>query len=413
MSPKRDAEDANKHISMSAIYRQLDDHLGPDEQSCDAETGLERLRTWMSDEIPSAHGVADLEPVPAGRQQATRSGYAKAFMDAVMDATLPLLWDSMLLQLANDIVVAEDISRRQRTLIGRMSNEVTGQEQRGGALSLQALAGGERTLMAWVTEVCESGRVTNLTLARVTRHVMDTRRALDALDADQRGTTTRVSQLTRDFEVALARVDDKFAQVHSRLDSLEEGLYRVKLRQLADRGFDESVEAWAFGKAYKDLPWACQVVLLAREVAHGPVSLLEHAEGERGYRERLVQRVLQILQHDDIPAARKPFAITRLFNDAVAELGGGERQLVAELLESGLGSDFIMPVGPLTALLRTILELRDSHGAQPERLRQRALSMTRERYGWVDGAADVEAFVRCVITEQADSALELRSALSG
>ena len=327
-----------------------------------------------------------------------------------IETRYPLVSDSMLLQLANDIVVAEDISRRQRTLIGRLVDGITGQGQRATALSLEALAGGERTLMAWVTEVCKSGRVSNLTLARVTRHVTDTRRALDELTGDQRGTTARVSQLTRDFEVALSRVDDKFAQLDSRLDRLEQGLYLVELRQLAERRFTGSVEAWAFRQTYDDLPWACQIVLLAREVANGPVSLLEHTEDE-DYRERLVRR---ILQHNGVPAARTPFAIARLFDDAAAELrASGRDELIAELLESSLTRDLKMPVGPLTALLRTTLELRESHGTPPDRLGQRALSMIRERYGWVDGTADVEAFVRRVINEQADAARELRSAWPG
>jgi hypothetical protein len=85
-----------------------------------------------------------------------------------IEVRYPLVSDSMLLQLANDIAVAEDVSRRQRTVIGRLVDGITGHGQRATALSVGALAGGERTLMAWVTEVCQSGRVTNLTLARRT-----------------------------------------------------------------------------------------------------------------------------------------------------------------------------------------------------------------------------------------------------
>jgi hypothetical protein len=314
----------------------------------------------------------------------------------------PLVSDGMLLQLTNDVMVAEDISRRPQTFIGRL----TGQELRAIAMSIGDLAEGERTLMAWVTDVCESGRVTNLTLARVTRHVLDTRRALAALGTKQRDTAARVSQLTRDLDAALTKVNHRIAQVESRLAALEEGLDRVRLEQLADRGFAESVEAWESGRTYDDLPWVCQVVLLAREVANGPVGLLEHVEGERRYRERLAWK---FLRHESISGVRRPFVITRLFDDAAAGLhASGRGQLVAELLESGLTSDLMMPVGPLTALLRTTLE----PGGGPGPSAGRALSMTRERYGWIDGTSDVETFVRRVVAEQADAALELRSALS-
>jgi hypothetical protein len=248
-------------------------------------------------------------------------------------------------------------------------------------------------------------------LARVTRHVVGTRRALDELIEDQRGTTERVSQLTRDFEAALIRVDDKFAQVDSRLDRLEQGQQLADLRHLADHSFTESVEAWGFRQTYHDLPWACQVVLLAKEVVNGPVSLLEMVDGEPSYRERLVRH---ILQHDAIPSPRTPLVIATLFDDVAAELrSSGYDEFVAELLESGLTGGLMMPVGPLTALVRTTLELWVDHGGPSERLGQQALSIVRERYGWVDGTADVESFVRRVVTEQADAARALRSAWSG
>jgi hypothetical protein len=328
-----------------------------------------------------------------------------------MHLRYPLVSDSMLLQLANEVMVAEDISGLQGTLIGRLVDGITGQGQRANGVVLGNLAAAERTLMAWVIDVCENGRVTNLTLARVTRHVTDTRRALAALEAEQRGTTSRVSQLTKDFEGALGKFEDRFAHFDTRLNSLEQGLTRVQLRLLADRGFNESVEAWDSRQTYEDLPWACQVVLLAREVANGPVGLLEHVEGERDHRERLVRK---ILRHDGISAVRRPFVITTLFGDAAAELHASQQsQLVAELLESGLTTDLMMPVGPLTALLRTTLELGGDHDEQPERSARRAMTVTRERYGRVDATADVEGFVRRVVTEQADAALEVRRALSG
>jgi serine/threonine protein kinase len=53
MSPKHDSDDESRRISMSAIYRQLDDHLAADEEPYDVRAGLERLVDWMGEEAPS------------------------------------------------------------------------------------------------------------------------------------------------------------------------------------------------------------------------------------------------------------------------------------------------------------------------------------------------------------------------
>jgi len=54
MSQQNRAEQERGQLSMSALYRQLDDHLGPDEAAYDVENGLERLMGWMKEEMPAA-----------------------------------------------------------------------------------------------------------------------------------------------------------------------------------------------------------------------------------------------------------------------------------------------------------------------------------------------------------------------
>ena len=52
MSQENDAGTEREQVPPSAVYRQLDDHLGPEEAPYDAESGLQRLRGWMGDEEP-------------------------------------------------------------------------------------------------------------------------------------------------------------------------------------------------------------------------------------------------------------------------------------------------------------------------------------------------------------------------
>jgi hypothetical protein len=54
MNQQNRAEQERAQLSMSALYRQLDDHLGSDEAAYDVETGLERLMDWMKEEVPTA-----------------------------------------------------------------------------------------------------------------------------------------------------------------------------------------------------------------------------------------------------------------------------------------------------------------------------------------------------------------------
>lgn len=62
MSQSDDAGVEREQISMSAVYRQLDDHLGSDEAPYDVGAGLERLMTWMSDDAPSTQRSRELLP---------------------------------------------------------------------------------------------------------------------------------------------------------------------------------------------------------------------------------------------------------------------------------------------------------------------------------------------------------------
>jgi hypothetical protein len=69
MSQKDDAGTEPEQIPPSAVYRQLDDHLGPEEAPYDAEGGLQRLRGWMGEEEPPGEARPYTEPVPETEQR--------------------------------------------------------------------------------------------------------------------------------------------------------------------------------------------------------------------------------------------------------------------------------------------------------------------------------------------------------
>ena len=66
MSQKDDAGTERGQVPPSAVHRQRDDHLGPEEAPYDAESGLQRLRGWMGEEEPPGAGPDALTRVLGG-----------------------------------------------------------------------------------------------------------------------------------------------------------------------------------------------------------------------------------------------------------------------------------------------------------------------------------------------------------
>ena len=79
MSQNDDAGPEREQVSPSAVYRQLHDHLGPDEAPYDAGSGLQQLRGWMGDEEPADGGWPHAAPAP----EAERLRLAAMKLDAV------------------------------------------------------------------------------------------------------------------------------------------------------------------------------------------------------------------------------------------------------------------------------------------------------------------------------------------
>ena len=79
MSQKDDAGTERGQVPPSAVYRQLDDHVRPEEAPYEAESGLQRLRGWMGEEEPPDEARPQVEPV----SQAERLRLAGLKLDAV------------------------------------------------------------------------------------------------------------------------------------------------------------------------------------------------------------------------------------------------------------------------------------------------------------------------------------------
>jgi len=312
---------------------------------------------------------------------------------------IPLLTDRMLLELVNSVSVVEDLSRRPTGVVARLLDGVTGRAARADRIALGALAGADRSLTAWLTEVCEDGTATDLAVERLGHHLLSARRDIAALQA----LTTRDDARLR---TVAATVDELTVAMGTRWEGLADRLRTVERRtevlELATRGqqhLDMAVNRWSVGETYRGLPWIYQVVLIAGEVAGGPageaVSL-----GGNDYREQLALRLV------DHPRTRQavpaPFALARLIDDAVHQLGSPDRcRLLAELLDHGLPAAVARPRGPVTAALALAAELGALPQDVPASPGGTAISVVRGRQGLPGHSADRHSIVRALVEEQA------------
>jgi hypothetical protein len=74
MSQKDDAGTEREQVPTSAVYHQLDEHLGPGEAPYDAGSGLQRLRGWMGEEEPPDEARPQAEPVTEAEQRLRLGG---------------------------------------------------------------------------------------------------------------------------------------------------------------------------------------------------------------------------------------------------------------------------------------------------------------------------------------------------
>lgn len=323
---------------------------------------------------------------------------------AVVDG-IPIAEDRVLLELANAMVVSADLVayRSNQAFFPRLLATVLGQDRRRELLTLRSLTDGQRALDAWLGEVVQRGVLTNLAVARVATHLRETQ--LVAHRGAELG--RRTAEDLRELAQVVARIAGVFDE---RLTELERWRAGTQLRLDAADAFETVVGRWEAGQSYAALPWPCQVLLLARELASGPCGDHELASGDSGYRDRLVNRILRDAR---TPRATAGFAVTTLLDQTARELPTDDHRLMmAEFLEAGLSPRLALPPGPLAATVMLTMELATlAEERRPARPAATALDLSRRRYGWLDGSATAAIFVRQVVAEQADSARRARARL--
>lgn len=343
-------------------------------------------------------------------------------------ADIPLADDRMMLELVAGLEKADDLSAhrgRKRGFFGNVLDVVTGRDRMRSAATDRALLQSQRMTREWVIELSEQSRLTDLALARTARKLYEIGEEVQYVGQLSRQALLEVRELAgilnRVAEALNRRLDEhewRLDEHERRLDQhdltlrdLDRRVLAVELGQRAWLDFDTAIRRWEANGAYGSLPWVCQVVLLAHEVASGAAGLYEFVTGDRGWRERLRLR----LTAD--PRSRAAWEGSRSLAAVLDEVWPAlptleHREMVAELLGVGLPPELRTTAGPLSTALSTTLEL----AARPADIRPRdvadeALDRARSRSGWIPGSLTAAELVRLAVQEQADAALAVRREL--
>lgn len=310
--------------------------------------------------------------------------------DAAFARQVPAVDDRALLELVNGLTVARAVTADRRELgpAGRIVAQILGKDRQGELLTLQALIDGQQTLMQWVTELCQQGAITSLTVARIADYL---RLALDRAESAQS---------------MVAELGDVLG---AQLRAMAESQARADALVAAEHTLNTALAAWDAGRAYASVPWPYQVILLAQQLAAGPCGRLEPLTGDDRYRMRIIDSIVARLR---TTVRGSGFSIAEVLDASWPELRTEQRWLVAEVLGVGLSSSLALPGCPLAAVAATTMEL----AALPENARPvspglSAMILGRRRQGRIDGSATLPRFVERAVNEQLDAARVVWSSL--
>ena len=314
---------------------------------------------------------------------------------------VPIVADKALVDLVNGIQVTGEIIRFRKRLgvIGQMVETVTGKSAQSDLLVYSNLNVGQQSLAQWILELTDSLSISQLALRRTQESLI---KALDAIRVHEHRLKQQSSQ-----SLALAReIEELSSRVNSRLNEFDQRLQSLEFRVSAAEDFDRIVSTWIAGQTYQNLPWAVQVVFLAREVFSSYVTLYEFRSGDtKHFRNLLLQRML--VQSTAIPDTW--FNLAELLDRTWNEMLSPDRSLVADLLEIRSWPLMRALDAPLLFALATTFEIASlPAGLLPPSPAKCAIEICRTRITQgITNTTDKKEFMRTVIAEVAEDCLRV------
>ncbi|MFW6693193.1 hypothetical protein [Streptomyces sp. MAR4 CNX-425] len=315
---------------------------------------------------------------------------------------VPMVDDRLLLELANELHTADDLSRAasREGFFARLLGHVTGRERIRERNMRDSVNSAQKHTFAWLTSLTERLTVTDLVVAEVIEEVGAVKRQQAALVAQGEWSAERIDELG-ELVGRLARDTGRVLHGHDRRLAAVE-------TQLA---IDASVRRWRWPRPDPGLSWLVRAVLLAREVAAGPAGEFAFTgDGRVRVRDDLVERMLQ---NPPAPWYDGSKSLAGLLTASVTALPGDDhRRMVAELLGAGLAGELAEPVRPLTrALADTAHRVATAHTDPGEAAGVALRNASGNGGGYLWTSLSVERLLRRVVDEQFEEAAARRARL--
>lgn len=346
---------------------------------------------------------------------------------------IPLAADRALVEIVNNTETAAHLSdyRAGEGFFRRKWSRLTGADRKREVQGGQALARAQSLTVDVVRDLGEHLSFTNLNVALVATRLDELAQETSDNGLLARQGLHEVSELASVVasfmdvtSFRLDAVEQRLDQHAARLDSqaaamleLERRQVHTELWQASRDSMDTLIRRWQAHGVYRSLPFPCQVLLLARQLAAGKPGEHESATGDRTWRGRLADDALADRSFERLRGRldwRERLPMTTLLSHLLAELPSAEdRLMVAELLGAGLSPELRPPHKPIGLMVARTLEraARRPDGPEDQVIRQAREDVDRECRGW-PGPMTPQEFVRWAVDEQAEAARAERGRLS-
>jgi hypothetical protein len=317
---------------------------------------------------------------------------AVALRDDVLALTgdLPGMPDRTLVDIVNRIGVVTDLNRHRQaeSTSQRVLSVLLGKDRERQLRSLSLLAANQTAVLDLVSEVADHTAVTGLCIERLALHLAWVR---DTAEAARDAAWQALDEI-RELSDMVARIA---AECRRRLVAVEDRVAALERTVAAQQHLDATLARLAAIPARRRLPWLCEVVVIARDVAAGPCGLA----GGRHYAALLTRH---LVERQTAAGTVQVAGVHAYLDEMAGALGTPQRnEIAAWILESGVAGSLALPRGPLTASIVLTAEL----AALPERDRPAtpgrvATGLTRMRLGAPPQTIRLPELIRSLIEEQ-------------
>ena len=310
---------------------------------------------------------------------------------------VPVVADKALINLVNGIQISSEAVRYRKSqgFFGRLMDQFSGRDRQRGLLVEGNLISGQAALHQWTLELSNSLEVSRVGLAVTQKSLEITQQSL--LEA---------RNVIRNQKENI----DELKQFISNLSqSFEVSIRQLEVRMSAKEDFDKIVKAWVAGRTYSNLPWAVQIVLLAREIFSSSISTYELQSGNLQYRQRLIDELNAEIRHRNVPKQFDGFG--DLLDRTWTLIQDQEDQsLSASLLETrSVQFQQIMNI-PLLFTIGTTFELfMVPLAARPKSPGHCAIELCRTQISDIPNLYTPQEFIEAIVDETANYCLSVIS----